>query len=202
MPPLLPVPTLESSACSTLSRLLAQAFSRLEANERRTRRQKAGGQEDEKEIGEILDCLPTALLESATQKMLDLLTRKVVAEPGCTGGWYTSRVRGGVTTTIPGLATALRSGFNLFAEISGENFHIIILLSLSFRLLPRPVTSSFDIGGFISVARLSRSFSLLCEKSLAAGEHHLQFCRIMVALNNNNGCPNDTSKDLPTRPAL
>ena len=182
MPPLLPVPTLESSACSTLSRLLAQAFSRLEANERRTRRQKAGGQEDEKEIGEILDCLPTALLESATQKMLDLLTRKVVAEPGCTGGWYTSRVRGGVTTTIPGLAIALRSGFNLFGEISGENFHIIILLSLSFRLLPRPVTSSFDIGGFISVARLSRSFSLLCEKSLAAGEHHLQYCWIMVAL--------------------
>ena len=116
MPPLLPVSTLESSACSTLSRLLAQAFSRLEANDRRTRRQKAGGQEDEKEVGEILDCLPTALLESATQKVLDLLTSKLVAQPGCTGGWYASRVRRGVTTTIPGLAAALRSG-NLFAEI-------------------------------------------------------------------------------------
>ena len=116
MPPLLPVSTLESSACSTLSRLLAQAFSRLEANDRRTRRQKAGGQEDEKEVREILDCLPTALLESATQKVLDLLTSKLVAQPGCTGGWYASRVRRGVTTTIPGLAAAFRSG-NLFAEI-------------------------------------------------------------------------------------
>ena len=115
MPPLLPVPTLESSACSTLSRLLAQAFSRLEANERRTRRQKAGGEEAEKEVGEILDCLPTALLENATQKVLDLLTSKVVnAQPGCNdGGWYSSRVRGGLTTTIPGLPAALRWG-NLF----------------------------------------------------------------------------------------
>ena len=126
MPPLLPISTLESSACSTLSRLLAQAFSRLEANDRRTRRQKAGGQEDEKEVGEILDCLPTALLESATQKVLDLLTSKLVAQPGCTGGWYASQVRrGGITTTIPGLAAALRSG-NLFAEISGENFFIAL----------------------------------------------------------------------------
>jgi len=147
MPPLLLVSTLESSACSALSRLLVQAFSRLEANDRRTRRQKAGGQEDEKEVGEILDCLPTAVLESATQKVLDMLTSKVVAQPGCSGGWYTSRVRGGVTTTIPGLAAALR-------------------------LLPRPVTSSFDIGGFISVARLSRSFTSLCEKSLQAGLSH------------------------------
>ena len=128
MPPLLPVPTLESSACSVLSRLLAQAFARLEANERRTRRQKAGGQEDEEEVGEILDCLPTAVLESATQKILDMLTSKVVAQPGCSGGWYTSRVRGGVTTTIPGLAAALRSG-NLFAEISGENSHTALSLS-------------------------------------------------------------------------
>ena len=165
MPPLLLVSTLESSACSTLSRLLAQAFSRLEANDRRTRRQKAGGQEDEKEVGEILDCLPTAVLESATQKVLDMLTSKVVAQPGCSGGWYTSRVRGGVTTTIPGLAAALRSG-NLFAEISVKTFSL-----LSHRLLPRPATSSFDIGGFISVARLSRSFTSLCEKSLQAGEH-------------------------------
>ena len=108
MPPLLPVPTLECSACSILSRLLAQAFSRLEAKDRRTRRQKAGGEEDEKEIGEILDCLPTAVLESATQKVLELLTKKVGPQPGCTGGWYASRVRGGITTTIPGLPTALR----------------------------------------------------------------------------------------------
>jgi len=146
MPPLLPVPTLESSACSVLSRLLAQAFARLEANERRTRRQKAGGEEEEKEIGEILDFLPTALLEGTAQKILNLLTSKVVPQPGsCTdGGWYASHVRGGITTTIPGVPTALR-------------------------LLLRPVTSSFDIGGFISVARLSRSFSLLCEKSLTAG---------------------------------
>ena len=60
-----------------------------------------------------MDCLPTALLENATQKVLDLLTSKVVnSQPGCTdGGWYASRVRGGLTTTIPGLAAALRSGF-------------------------------------------------------------------------------------------
>ena len=108
MPPLLPVPTLECSACSILSRLLAQAFLRLEANNRRTRRQKAGGEEDEKEIGEILDCLPTTALESTTEKVLELLTKKVDPHSGCTGGMYTSRVRGGITTTIPGLPTALR----------------------------------------------------------------------------------------------
>ena len=125
MPPLLFVSSLESSVCCTLSRLLAQAFSRLEANDRRTRRQKAGGREDEKEIGEILDCLPTAVLESATQKVLDLLTSKVIAQPGCSGGWYTSRVRGGVTTTIPGLAAALRWG-NIYVEISGEDFQIAL----------------------------------------------------------------------------
>ena len=110
MPPLLPVPTLEASAGSVLSRLLAQACSRLEANERRTRRQKAGGEEEEKEIGEILDFLPTPLLESTSQKVLELLTSKVVPQPGsCTdGGWYASHVRGGITTTIPGVPTALR----------------------------------------------------------------------------------------------
>ena len=126
-PPLLLVSTLESSACSALSRLLVQAFSRLEANDRRTRRQKAGGQEDEKEVGEILDCLPTAVLESATQKVLDMLTSKVVAQPGCSGGWYTSRVRGGVTTTIPGLAAAQVG--KSFAEISGEKSHTALSLS-------------------------------------------------------------------------
>ena len=77
----------------------------VEANDKRTRRQKAGGEQDEKEI---LDWLPTAVLESATQKVLELLTSKVVPQPGCTGGWYASRVRGGITTTIPGLPTALR----------------------------------------------------------------------------------------------
>ena len=108
MPPLLPVSTLETSACSTLSRLLAQAFSRLEANERRTRRQKAGGQEDEKEIEEILDCLPAPVLEIATEKVLELLNNKLTPQTGCSGGWYSSRVRGGITTTVPGLSTALR----------------------------------------------------------------------------------------------
>ena len=66
MPPLLPVSTLELSACSTLSRLLAH------------------------------------------RKVLELLTSKVAPQSGCTGGWYASRVRGGITTTIPGLPTALR----------------------------------------------------------------------------------------------
>ena len=104
MPPLLPVSTLETSACSSLSRLLAQAFSRLEANERRTRRQKAGGQEDEKEIEEILDCLPAPVLEITTEKVLELLNNKVTPQTGCSGGWYSSRVRGGITR----LSTALR----------------------------------------------------------------------------------------------
>ena len=109
MPPLLPVSTLETSACSTLSRLLAQAFSRLEANERRTRRQKAGGQEDEKEIEDILDCLPAPVLEITTEKVLELLNNKVTPQTGCSdGGWYSSRVRGAITTTVPGLSTALR----------------------------------------------------------------------------------------------
>ena len=108
MPPLLPVSTLETSACSSLSRLLAQAFSRLEANERRTRRQKAGGQEDEKEIEEILDCLPAPVLEITTEKVLELLNNKMTPQTGCSGGWYSSRVRGGLTTTVPGLSTALR----------------------------------------------------------------------------------------------
>ena len=109
MPPLLPVSTLATSACSSLSRLLAQAFSRLEANERRTRRQKADGQEDENEIEEILDCLPAPVLEITTEKVLELLNDKMTPKTGCSGSiWYFCRMRGGITTTVPGLSTALR----------------------------------------------------------------------------------------------
>ena len=107
MSPVLAVPTLEASACSSLSRLLVQAFSKLEGNIRRTRRQEAGGREAENEVEKVLDCLPAALVESIAQKVLELLTSQMAGHSGGTGGWYASRVRKGLAT-FPGLPTALR----------------------------------------------------------------------------------------------
>ena len=104
---MLPVPTLEASACSSLSHTLVHAFSKLEGNSRRTRRQEAGGREAENEVEKVLDCLPAALVESITQKVLELLTSRMAGHSGGTGGWYASQVRKGLAT-FPGLPAALR----------------------------------------------------------------------------------------------
>ena len=137
MPPLLAVPTMEAAACSSLSRLLVQAFAKLEASK------EAKGSEDEKDVEEALDCLPAALLERATHQALVLLTSQAGVR-GTGPGWQFSRVRGGTAASFPGLPTALR-------------------------LLPRPATTSLDIGALFSGARLSRSLSVLCRQELGAG---------------------------------
>ena len=115
MPPLLAVTSLEDSACLSLSRLLLQAFSKLEASGRRTRRQSGRAKKHENGVEEILDSLPGVLLELTTAKVLELLTSRVARQPSPCGslglgwqqGWYGSRVREGIAG-FPGLATALR----------------------------------------------------------------------------------------------
>jgi len=139
MPPLLAVSTLEGAACSSLSRLLVQAFAKLEAK----KEESYEGSEEEKGVEEALDCLPAALLERATHQALVLLTSQAGVR-GTGPGWQFSRVRGGTAATFPGLPTALR-------------------------LLPRPATTSLDIGALFSGARLSRSLSVLCRQELATG---------------------------------
>ena len=101
------------------------------------------GSEEEKEVEETLDCLPAALLERATHQALVLLTSQAGVR-GTGPGWQFSRVRGGTAATFPGLPTALR-------------------------LLPRPATTSLDIGALFSGARLSRSLSVQCRQELATG---------------------------------
>jgi len=140
MPPLLAVSTLEAVACSSLSRLLVQAFAKLEAQKEANRYE---GSEDEKEVEEALDCLPAALLERATHQALVLMTSQAGVR-GTGPGWQFSRVRGGTAASFPGLPTALR-------------------------LLPRPATTSLDIGALFSGARLSRALSVLCRQELGAG---------------------------------
>ena len=146
MPPLLAVPTLEAAACSSLSRLLVQAFAKLELYN--------GGYnegsylhgfkaDNEKEVEDALDCLPASLLERATHQVLVLLTSQAGVR-GTGPGWQFSRVRGGTAATFPGLPTALR-------------------------ILPRPATTCLDIGALFSGARLSRSLSVRCRQELGAG---------------------------------
>ena len=146
MPPLLAVSTLEGAACSSLSRLLVQAFAKLEAK----KEESYEGSEEEKGVEEALDCLPAALLERVTHQALVLLTSQAGVR-GTGPGWQFSRVRGGTAATFPGLPTALR-------------------------LLPRPATTSLDIGALFSGARLSRSLSVLCRQELATGSIQVSLC--------------------------
>ena len=78
MPPLLAVPSLETAACLGFSRLLVQAFSKLESKKELCSQylgdEPAGSPPDEKEVEDVLDSLPAALLERATQQALVLLT--------------------------------------------------------------------------------------------------------------------------------
>ena len=150
MPPLLAVSTLEGAACSSLSRLLVQAFAKLEAKKEACYE----GSEDEKGVEEALDCLPAALLERATHQALVLLTSQAGVR-GTGPGWQFSRVRGGTAATFPGLPTALR-------------------------LLPRPATTSLDIGALFSGARLSRALSVLCRQELATGSIQVSLCRAVL----------------------
>ena len=150
MPPLLAVSTLEGAACSSLSRLLVQAFAKLEAK----KEARYEGSEDENGVEEALDCLPAALLERATHQALVLLTSQAGVR-GTGPGWQFSRVRGGTAATFPGLPTALR-------------------------LLPRPATTSLDIGALFSGARLSRALSVLCRQELATGSIQVSLCRAVL----------------------
>jgi len=147
MPPLLAVPSLETAACLGFSRLLVQAFSKLESKKDLCSQylgdEPAGSPPDEKEVEDVLDSLPATLLERATQQALVLLTSQAGVR-GTGPGWQFSRVRGGTAASFPGLPTALR-------------------------LLPRPATTSLDIGALFSGARLSRSLSMQCRQELGKG---------------------------------
>ena len=143
MPPLLAVPTLEAAACSSLSRLLVQAFAKLELYNGGTELHRRFMADNEKEVEDALDCLPASLLERATHQVLVLLTSQAGVR-GTGPGWQFSRVRGGTAATFPGLPTALR-------------------------ILPRPATTCLDIGALFSGARLSRSLSVRCRQELGAG---------------------------------
>ena len=143
MPPLLAVPTLEAAACSSLSRLLVQAFAKLELYNGGTELHGRFMADNEKEVEDALDCLPASLLERATHQVLVLLTSQAGVR-GTGPGWQFSRVRGGTAATFPGLPTALR-------------------------ILPRPATTCLDIGALFSGARLSRSLSVRCRQELGAG---------------------------------
>ena len=147
MPPLLAVPSLETASCLGFSRLLVQAFSKLESKKELCSQylgdEPAGSPPDEKEVEDVLDSLPATLLERATQQALVLLTSQAGVR-GTGPGWQFSRVRGGTAASFPGLPTALR-------------------------LLPRPATTSLDIGALFSGARLSRSLSVQCRQELGKG---------------------------------